>query len=59
MLKNNNQMEEDTRNKFYILEWLGAAGLFFNWVFIFFMIYRLNEDVRHESNPAMIDSVID
>ena len=57
MLGHNDAITEDARNKFYIAEWLGAAGLFFNWVFIFFMIFRLNDGVRHESNPNILSSM--
>ena len=39
------------------LYFVGLCGPMLNWVFIFFLISRLNERVRFDSNPAFLDSL--
>ena len=41
------QVTHSSLDHFALLEWAGSVGLFFNWCFIFFLITRTNEHVRH------------
>ena len=35
---------------------VGLCGPILNWIFIFFLVTRLNEKMRSQSNPAFLDT---
>ncbi len=56
MNSNEGAVNEDWSNYIKSLYIVGIFGPIMNYLFIYFLITRLNEKVRTESNPAFLDT---
>ena len=52
LIRNDGVIDDETNSKFHIAEWLGTVGLLLNWIFIFFLMARLNDETRCDYNPT-------